>query len=132
MAARGEVLRAAEAKSSRTGQRAAVAGGLFGALAASSCCILPLLLVSAGAGGAWIGNLTALAPYQPLIAVITLILIGSGFWLVYRTPRPACAEGGACPGAAPQRLVKAGLWTATVILAAALAFPYAAPVLLGT
>lgn len=38
------------------------AGGILGAIAASSCCILPLVLFSLGIGGAWIGNLTALAP----------------------------------------------------------------------
>ena len=33
-------------------------GGLLGALAMSSCCILPLTLFSLGVTGAWIGNLT--------------------------------------------------------------------------
>ncbi len=46
-------------------QRLAVAGGFLGALAASSCCILPLVLFSLGVSGAWIGNFTQLAPYQP-------------------------------------------------------------------
>ena len=112
--------------------RLAVAGGLLGALAASACCILPLLLFSVGAGGAWIGNLTAVAPYQPIFVVITLALLGYGFWLLYRTPKEACEAGDACARPLPNRIVKAGLWTATVIIAAALAFPYAAPILLGT
>ncbi|MGH6880679.1 MAG: mercuric transporter MerT family protein, partial [Hypericibacter sp.] len=42
------------------------AGGVLGALAAMSCCILPLVLFALGISGAWIGNLTALAPYQPV------------------------------------------------------------------
>ncbi len=33
------------------GQGFVAAGGLFGALAASSCCIAPLVLFSLGAGG---------------------------------------------------------------------------------
>ena len=117
--------------SGQVGERLAVVGGLLGAIAASSCCILPLLLFSVGAGGAWIGNLSALAPYQPSFVVITLALVGYGFWLVYRK-RTVCAGGDACASPLPSRLVKTGLWTATVIVAAALAFPYAAPVLLGT
>ena len=111
--------------------RLVVTGGLLGALAASSCCILPLLLFSLGVGGAWIGNLTALAPYQPVLIVFTLGLLGYGFWLVYRTPHAACQKADACARPLPNRFVKAGLWTATAIVAAALAFPYAAPVLLG-
>src|SRR6266481_210174 len=45
------------------------AGGVIGAIAASSCCILPLVLFTLGISGAWIGNLTALAPYQPIFLV---------------------------------------------------------------
>ena len=47
------------------------AGGLLGALAASSCCILPLAMFGLGVSGAWIGNLTQLAPYQPYFIAAT-------------------------------------------------------------
>lgn len=114
------------------GQKLVVAGGLLGALAASSCCVLPLVLFSIGAGGAWIGKLTALAPYQPVFVVITLSLLSYGFWLIYRVPAVACGEGEACARPLPSLLVKSGLWAATVIVVAALAFPFVAPVLLGT
>ena len=49
-------------------QRLIAVSGILGALAASSCCIVPLVLFSIGIGGAWIGNLTALAPYKPLLS----------------------------------------------------------------
>lgn len=42
--------------------------GMAGALLASSCCIAPLVLVTLGVSGAWIGALSAMAPYQPLFA----------------------------------------------------------------
>ena len=112
-------------------QKLAAAGGALGAFAASSCCLLPLALFSLGMGGAWIGNLTALAPYQPLFVAITLGLLGYGFWLVYGRPKLACADGTACARPLPNRLVKATLWAATALIAAALAFPYVAPRLLG-
>lgn len=107
------------------------AGGIFGAIAASSCCILPLALFSLGVGGAWIGNLTALAPYQPIFVVITLGFLGYGYWLVYRKPKAACAEGSACARPLPGRIVKLALWFATALVAASIAFPYVAPILLG-
>ena len=112
-------------------QRLATAGGILGALAASSCCILPLLLFSLGIGGAWIGNLTALAPYKPLFLTATAGVLGYGFYLVYRKPKTACAEGGVCARPLPNQFVKLGLWTATVLAIAAFAFDYVAPVLLG-
>jgi mercuric ion transport protein len=91
-------------------QRLMAAGGLAGALAASSRCILPLVLFSLGVSGAWIGNFTRLAPYQPyFIAVtigciaVTIGCLGYGNWLVYRSTKLACADGDACarPPAGP-------------------------------
>jgi mercuric ion transport protein len=114
----------------RRGQRLMAVGGLLGALAASSCCILPLILFSLGVSGAWIGNFTQLAPYQPHIVAATLAFVGYGYWLVYRSSQAACAGGEACAKPLPNRLVKIGLIIATVLVMAALAFDILAPVLL--
>ncbi len=111
-------------------QHLIAAGGILGALAASSCCIVPLVLFGLGIGGAWIGNLTALAPYQPLFVAGTAGLLGYGFYLVYWKPRRACAEDTACVRPIPNRLVRLALWIATVLVIAAFAFNYAAPLLL--
>jgi mercuric ion transport protein len=112
-------------------QRLAAVGGILGALGASACCIVPLVLFSLGISGAWIGNLTALAPYKPLFVTATVGILGYGFYLVYWKPRRACADGTACAKPIPSRLVQTGLWVATVLVAAAFAFDYVAPVLLG-
>ena len=111
-------------------QRLIAVGGILGALAASSCCIVPLILFTLGIGGAWIGNLTALAPYQPLFVAGTAGLLGYGFYLVYWKPRRACAEDTACVRPIPNRLVRLALWIATVLVIAAFAFNYVAPLLL--
>ncbi len=111
-------------------QRLMAAGGLLGALAASSCCILPLVLFSLGASGAWIGNLTRLAPYQPCIIAATLAFLGYGYWLVYRSSRLACADGEACARPLPSRLVKVALILATTLVAAALGFDFLGPLFL--
>ena len=108
----------------------AAAGGILGALAASSCCILPLALFAFGVSGAWIGNLTTLAPYQPIFLAATAGFLGVGYYLVYRQPRAACADG-TCMRSLPTRIVKGVLGVATVLVLAAVAFDYLAPVLLG-
>jgi mercuric ion transport protein len=107
------------------------AGGVLGAIAASSCCIVPLALFSLGITGAWIGNLAALTPYQPMILSITAGFLGYGYYLVYWKPRKAYADGTACARPLPNRIVKIALWVATGLVAAAVAFPYVAPALLG-
>ena len=106
-------------------------GGVLAAVGASSCCVLPLALFMLGVSGAWIGNLTALAPYQPLFVAAAVVLIGIGFRQVYRKPAAVCADSD-CATPASHRLAKAGLWTAALLVAAALAFPYLARFLLDT
>jgi len=106
------------------------AGGLLAALGAASCCILPLALFGLGVTGAWIGNLTALAPYQPLFVAAALGFLALGLWRVYRRPAPACAEGGACAQPRSSRMTKMGLWAAAVLVLAAVTFPYTAPLFL--
>ncbi len=108
------------------------AGGILGALAASSCCILPLVLFSLGISGAWIGNFTQLAPYQRYFIAATVACLGYGYWLVYRSSKVACADGEACARLMPSRLVRFGLILATVLVAAAIGFDFLAPVLLNS
>ncbi len=124
----------AESASASTGgflrEEFAATGGILGALAATACCILPLVLFSLGVGGVWVGRLASLAPYQPYFIGFAALSIGYGFWLVYRRPRAACAEGDACARPLPKRLVKTALWSATVLVLAALVYPYAIPYLL--
>ncbi len=111
--------------------RLAAAGGLLGAFAAASCCVVPLVLFSVGATGAWIGNLTMLAPYQPYVIAVTLVMLSAGFVMVYRAPKPAgSADDASCAQPTVGRLTKPALWAATALVAAAAAFPYVAPALL--
>jgi mercuric ion transport protein len=108
------------------------AAGLLGALAASSCCILPLVLFGLGVSGAWIGNFTRLAPYQPYFIAATLGLLGAGYWLVHRASKRACIDGGACARPLPNRLVKSALILATILVLAAVGFDLLAPLLLNS
>jgi mercuric ion transport protein len=106
------------------------AGGILGAIAASTCCIVPLVLFSLGVSGAWIGQLTALSPYQPIFLAITAGFLGYGYWLVYRKPKAACAEGEACARPLPNGIVKSALWFATALVLLAFAWPYLVPFIL--
>src|SRR5215472_12863893 len=91
------------------GQRLMAAGGLLGALAAASCCILPLALFGLGVSGAWIGTFTQLAPYQPYFIAVAIICVGYGYWLAYRSRKLVCAEGEACARPLSKWLVRLGL-----------------------
>jgi mercuric ion transport protein len=107
-------------------------GGLLGALAASSCCILPLVLFGLGVSGAWIGNFTQLAPYQPYFIVAALSFLACGYWLIHRSSRLTCADDAACARPLPNRLVKASLIVATILVVAALSVDLLAPILVNS
>ncbi len=105
----------------------AAAGGVIGAVLASSCCIGPLLLISLGASGAWIGNLSALKTYQPFFVTLALAFLGFGFWRVYGESKQSCEDGSTCATPASDQIVKSALWIATVLVAIALTTDIWAP-----
>jgi mercuric ion transport protein len=99
-------------------------GGILAALGAASCCVVPFALFTLGISGAWIGNLTALEPFQPIFAAVALGFIGYGGYLVYRKPRVACADDSYCARPASTRIAQIGLWSAAVLDVVALVAPY--------
>ena len=109
-----------------------VVGGVASALAASSCCIVPLALVSVGVSGAWIGHLTALAPYQPIFLVLAVGCLGAGFWMVYRPSVKAGAHG-VCAAPRWGRFVmcavwvKAFLWIGSMLVVLSVGVDYGLP-----
>ncbi len=107
-----------EPSESTARERVLATGAVLGAIAASSCCVLPLLFVSVGISGAWIGTLTKLAPYQPIFLVLSAACITAGFWSGYGRRHVACA-GPECGSVASRRATKIALWTGIVILAVA-------------
>lgn len=128
--ARRRLVSALRANAQGRGQLLAAGGGLVGALAASSCCILPLVLFGLGISGAWIGDFTRLAPYKPVFIALTVAFLGTGYFLVYRASRRACRDDQACSRPLPTRLVRIMLVVATILAAAAFSFDYVAPFLL--
>lgn len=103
-------------------------GGLIGALLAASCCIAPFVLLMLGVSGAWIGTLTALAPYQPIFLVLTFGFLGAGFWKVYKRSKVSCEEGSYCASPTSERVMKTTLWVAVVLVTAAIAVNVLLPI----
>lgn len=109
---------------------ASTGGALMGALAMTSCCILPLVLVSFGVGGVWIAQLTALYAYKWYTFAIAVGLIGYGFWKVRQSEHGACEDGAACARPVNRTVMKGLLWLAVVVTAVAMIFPYVTPYIL--
>ncbi|HEX04805.1 MAG TPA: hypothetical protein ENH10_06565 [Bacteroidetes bacterium] len=106
-----------------------IIGAIGAAVAASVCCVVPLVLVFLGIGGAWAGSLSAFEPFRPYLMILTAILLGFAFYRVYRHPAESaiCEPGSACAKPGTDKRNKMFLWFATVGAVLLLGFPYAAP-----
>jgi mercuric ion transport protein len=91
---------------------------------ASTCCVLPLVLVLVGVTGAWMANLVALKPVTPLFVAVALAAIGWAGYLVLK-PATACDDDAVCEVARPvTRRVFIGC---ALFVALLLSFPLFAP-----
>jgi mercuric ion transport protein len=105
-------------------------GASTAAVLASSCCVVPLLLASLGAGSAVFALLTAMAPYRLVLMWIAGLAVAAA-WLIHLwRPRTACGGDTTC--SVPRRAVRTLvlLSVATLLLATAAVWAVIEPVLL--
>lgn len=91
------------------------------AVAASLCCIGPLIAVAIS-----LGTFSAAAAFEalrPYLIGLTALLLAGAFYLTYRKRAVTC-EGGACQVRGSSRASKILLWLATVAVVAFATFPY--------
>lgn len=105
--------------------RTTLVGGALAALAASACCLGPLVLVSLGIGGAWVSNLTLLEPLRPIFIVAAVVCMVLAYRKIYRGPAAAdCTPGTLC--ALPQTNVRYRVMfgAVSILVLVALSYPY--------
>ncbi len=95
------------------------------ALLASACCVAPLALVLLGISGAWIGQLAAFEPYQPIFLAAAAGALFLAWRKIWRAPD--CVNGRACAAPKAKRAQKAIFLTVAALLVLVLGFPMAAP-----
>lgn len=100
-------------------------GSVGAAMGAAVCCLGPVVLVSLGVGGAWIGNLSALEPYRPLFMAVAAGFLGFGYYRVYgQSKQEECGEGAECEVPRASLANRVSLWVATVVVVGLFASPY--------
>ncbi|NOZ74924.1 MAG: hypothetical protein GXO90_06035, partial [FCB group bacterium] len=105
-------------------------GAVLAAVAASVCCVGPLVLLGLGIGGAWVGTLTAFEPFRPYLMALTLAFLGYAFYRIYRKPKAEdCEPGSYCAHPRSDRINKISLWVVTVLILGLLSVPYLTPVI---
>jgi mercuric ion transport protein len=96
------------------------------AIFASACCLGPLVLITLGFSGAWIGNLTALEPYRPIFIAVALVAMFFAWRRIFR-PLQACKPGEVCAVPQVRTTYKLIFWMVAAPVVVALAFPYVLP-----
>ena len=86
----------------QNGRGALLTGGLA-AILASTCCLGPLVLLTLGISGAWIGNLTVLEPFRPIFIGVAMVAWFFAYRHIFRAVGD-CGPDAAC--AAPQAEIK--------------------------
>ncbi|MEX2564722.1 MAG: mercuric transport protein MerTP, partial [Cyclobacteriaceae bacterium] len=101
--------------------KGAAASGIFAALAASSCCIPPVIAALAGVGGI-AGSLSWLEPFRPYLIGLAILAIGYAWYNYYqRQKSDACCAVDAKP---KWYQTKGFLVGVTLFAAVSIAFPY--------
>ena len=108
-----------------TGKGSLIAG-VLAAFGASVCCVGPLVLLALGIGGTWVGNLTAMEPYRPILMGLTVLFLGLAFRQLYLVPR-VCATDIPCADPRTRTRQRLTFWIVGALLLGLLAVPWVAP-----
>jgi len=103
---------------------------VISSLLASTCCVIPLILVLLGITGAWMVNLTALEPWTPVFSALAVTALAGSGYLVFRPVAECVSPEGAC--GLPRRDLMLRLYlVAVIIVLGLLLFPLVAPIFYG-
>jgi len=102
----------------------------IGAVVASSCCTLPLVLGALGASAGVLGGLQQVAEWRVPFLVVSALGMAGGWAAWWWKPPTGCAAGSACASPARSRATLALLVFATAVLIAAASWDRIDPMML--
>ena len=102
-------------------QKATLGGSILAAITASLCCIGPLVAVLLDASG--FAASAVFEKWRPVFLGVTFALLALAWYLTYRKPKAACAEGSVCATKPVSKWNKVALWFATGAVLVTAAFP---------
>lgn len=101
-------------------QKSSLVGSVIAALLASACCIGPVVFGLLGLTG--VGFIAKFEAYRPFLILVTVGLLGVGFYFTYRK-KAECEADSVCANPRADRINKIVLWSVTAIAVALLFAP---------
>lgn len=98
-------------------------GALFAAVAASACCLGPVVFTAIGSGALAAAS-TKMAAVRPLFLALSSMLLGFAFYRTYRAPQTGTACDAAVCAPDAHRKARVVLWVVAAVVALFAAFPY--------
>lgn len=96
--------------------------GALAAFIASLCCVVPLVLVMLGVGGAWVSTLSQFEPLRPVFIAITLVMLFLAWRKLYQPA--SCAPDKICADLKLQRGQRVVFWLVSALILILLLFPW--------
>jgi mercuric ion transport protein len=112
-------------------EAASIAAGAIAALGASTCCVLPLVLVTIGAGGAWVAQVRELERFYYAFVAIAVAAFGYAFYRLYFRAAGCAPADDACASPVVRTRQRIAFWATLIVAKALLLFPIYGPHLLG-
>ena len=100
-------------------------GGVVAGIAASLCCVGPLVVLMLGMGGAWVSNLTALEPYRPVFIILSLFALFYAYRSIFA--KGDCEDGKVCAAPPVRSSYKLMFWLVAVMVLLSIASPWLIP-----
>jgi mercuric ion transport protein len=104
-------------------ETASIIAGVASALGASTCCVLPLVAVSIGLGGAWIAQMRELERFFPIFIGVAIAAFAYAFYRLYLKPAP-CAPATACATSSTRRNQRIVFWSTLISAKVLVIFPF--------
>jgi len=123
----GTALQAEKAPTRPASESVALGTGGVAALLAGTCCVVPLLLISIGVGGAWLAHLRVLEPYRWIFIGIAAVALAFAWKRIYRSAAE-CRPGEVCAVPRVRRGYRIIFWAVLLLLLFMAIFPYVAPI----
>ncbi len=104
-----------------SGEKVFMGGAVVAAVAASLCCILPVVAIAFGLGAFGIASI--FESFRPYLLAVVFAALAFSFYRIYFR-REECGEGQACSTKPIGRINQIALWVAAFAVIGISAFPY--------